>query len=247
MAVQKERFTPAQRPILAPPVPVDPAPFEQQEWTRLKSGTHFWQRARRKKLQLQAAHHAQRHAAELTTRTQDHHRALQTQADAWWTSLQQGQPEALRAVLDAAFADNPAPVTVERAEAHIAALTVLLPGPDVLPTKKAHVTPTGRLSSKAWTKTEYNEVYADLLGAHLLATIRETWATAPSLTHLRITGLRHAPQGPDDLLFVVEVGRQDKPWHHNDSGTEVLHSAPHGLNRVGKTREVRTWPTTACS
>jgi hypothetical protein len=45
MAVQKERFTPAQRPILAPPVPVDPAPFEQQEWARLKSGTHFWQRS----------------------------------------------------------------------------------------------------------------------------------------------------------------------------------------------------------
>lgn len=59
-----------------------------------------------------------------------------------------------------------------------AALTVWLPGIDVLPEKKAHVTPSGRLSTKAWTKTEQNEMYANLLGGHLLATIREAWAVA---------------------------------------------------------------------
>jgi hypothetical protein len=75
------------------------------------------------------------------------------------------------------------PVKINSADGHHADLLVMLPGLDVLPLKKARVTPTGRLSSKAWTKTEINDAYVDLLGVNLVATVRESWATGPSLTH----------------------------------------------------------------
>lgn len=61
------------------------------------------------------------------------------------------------------------------------------------------------MSSKAWTTTEFNDVYASLLGAHLLATVRETWATAPSLVRLKVTGARRGPNGAEERLFTVNV------------------------------------------
>ncbi len=243
MAVQRERFTPAQRPMIPVPPSIDPAVIEQQEWAKIKHEARPWQRARRRELRQSAANRAMQHATELNARDREHHRIQQAQADAWWAALQRGAAQVLRAALDAAFADNPAPVMVTRAERHHADLIVLLPGLDVLPMKKAHVTPTGRLSSKAWTKTELNDLYADLLGAHLLATVREAWATGPSLTHLKVTGIRRGPGNADEHLFDVEVDRSGVAWHDDHAGATVLRAAPHGLNRVGRTREVRPLPS----
>ena len=245
MAVQRERFTASQPPIIALPAPADPAAFVQQEWAKIKHGARPWKRTRRKELRQEAAARGAQQAAEINARAQAHHGTLQAQADTWWAALQQGQPLVLRAALDAAFADNPAPVRIIRADRASADLVVMLPGPEVLPAKKAHVTPTGRLSSKAWTKTEFNDVYADLLGAHLLATIRETWATAPSLTHLKVTGVRRGPNASTEQLFTVKVDRAGVAWHDDTSGSAVLRAAPRGLNRTGKTREVGAWPASA--
>jgi hypothetical protein len=242
MAVQRERFAPAQRPMIPLPVPIDPAVIEQQEWAKTKHEARPWQRARRRELHQSAANRAMQQATEFNARAQEHHRFQQAQADAWWASLQQGEPQVLRAALDAAFADNPAPVKVTRAERHHADLVVLLPGLDVLPAKKAHVTPSGRLSTKAWTKTELNDVYADLMGAHLLATVREAWATGPSLTHLKVIGIRRGPGNADEHLFTVEVDRAGVAWQDDHAGATVLRAAPYGLNRVGRTREVRPLP-----
>ncbi len=242
MAVQRERFAPAQRPMIPLPTPVDPAVIEQQEWAKTKHEAHLWQRARRRELRRSAANRAVQQAAELNARAQEHVRIQQSQADEWWAALQRGEARVLRAALEAAFADNPAPVKVTRAEGHHADLVVLLPGLDVLPAKKAHVTPTGRLSSKAWTKIELNDVYADLLGAHLLATIRESWATGPSLTNLKVSGIRRGPGGADEHLFTVEVNRTEVAWQDDQAGTAVLRAATYGLNRVGRTRVVRPQP-----
>jgi hypothetical protein len=240
MAVQRERFAPAQRLVVPDPPSVDARPFEKQEWTRLKRGAHVWQRAARKRLRHATAEHGQRHAADVYSQACAQQRARQVEADTWWHSLLDGQPAVLRAALEAAFADNPAPVTVTGADGQEATFTLFLPGLDVLPEKKAHLTPTGRLSTKAWTKTERNDVYAELLGAHLLATIRETWAVAPSLRRVRITGVRHGDTA-DDLLFDVTVAHDTSQWDDDAAGSIVLQTAERGLNRTGRAHEVRTW------
>jgi hypothetical protein len=242
MAVQRERFALAQRPIIADPLQVDPAPFAHEEWRRRKHETRVWQRARRVQLRTEVAGYAQAVAAERYTQACQQQRVQQSQADRWWQALNAGDPSVLTAALAAAFADNPAPVEIIRAGGDASVLRVWLPGIEVLPERRAAVTPTGRRSTKAWTKTDRNEVYATVLGAHLLATAREAWAVAPSLARMQIGGMRRLPDGSMELLFDVAVSRSQGRWSDDDWGTHVLANVPRGLNRVGRTQEVRAWP-----
>jgi hypothetical protein len=242
MVVKRERFTAARRPLVPDPDPVDPKPFQQQEWERRKGEVRLWQRARRRQVRAEAAEFGQAAAADLQTQAHVQQREQQALVDTWWTALNQGEPGVLTAALKAAFDDNPAPVVVVSARESDAFLALVLPGPEVLPPKTAHVTPTGRLSSRAWTKTELNQVYAELLGAHLLATIRETWAVAPSLTNIRIAGLRKRADGPRGVLFDVDVTRTDGHWADDRWGDVLLAHIPGGLNRAGRAQEVQPWP-----
>ena len=242
MIVQRERFTAARRPLVPDPSAVDPKPFQQQEWERRKGEAHLWQRARRQQLRAETAAFGKAAAADLQTQAHVEQREQQALADTWWTALNQGEPGVLIAALEAAFDDNPAPVVVVSARGSDAFLALVLPGPEVLPPKTAHITPTGRLSSRAWTKTELNQVYTELLGAHLLATIRETWAVAPSLTNLRVAGLRKRADGPRDVLFDVYVSRADGHWADDRWGDTLLAHVPGGLNRAGRAQEVQPWP-----
>lgn len=120
-------------------------------------------------------------------------------------------------------------------------LVVALPSIVVLPPKKAHVTPTGRLSSKAWTKTELNEVYANLIGAHLLATIRETLIVGRCITNARIIGACDLASGGVEPLFDVDIERSGDNWADDDSGRRVLGHAKFGLRTGGRTQEVQPW------
>jgi hypothetical protein len=86
-----------------------------------------------------------------------------------------------------------------------------------------------------------NEVYAKLLGAHILATARETWAVAPSLSNLRIIGLRLA-NDEGEVLFDVDVVRAQGQWASDAWGETMLAHSQWGLNRKGRTREVLPWP-----
>ena len=243
MAVQRQRFTPVQRPVIPVPGPVDALALEQQKWARRKGEARFWQRAKRAQIRAEVRHDARHAAAELTARAGVEQQRQQADVDVWWNALNDGDPGVLTVALQAAFADNPAPVVVLQAGGPDAALVVILPGPEVLPEKRPNVTPTGRLSSKAWSKTELNEVYAQLLGVHLLATIRETWAVAPSVRHVRIVGVRANAQGRLDALFDVDLHRADGLWNEDGWGDAILKHAACGLNRMGKAQEVCAWPT----
>lgn len=265
LAVQRERFVAVQRPTIAEPEPVDPESYSEMEWERRKPEVRVWQRARRKQLQHEVQQYAQERSNEAFAKSKVEQRLQQAEADCWWEDLNHGVPLVVTSALNAAFADNPAPVIVVHASGSEAVLYLSLPGPDVLPQKKANITPTGRLSSKAWTKTEFNEIYAELLGAHLLGTIREAWAVAPCLLNLRIVGGsdshdhsnggRFFNRGPVDnssgwsaaseqfeIFFDVAVAREDGHWTDDGWGTKILAHARYGLNRIGKAQEVRAWP-----
>ena len=242
MAVQRERFTPVERPIIAAPDPVDPHSFELDEWKRRRSGVPFWQLRLRKQLRAECADTGRIHAGRAYAELLEQQRVLQSQSDAWWHSLLSGDPIVLEGVLTAAFADNAAPVSVLDARGDTAVLAVLLPGADVLPDKKPHVTPTGKLSVRKWTKSELNEAYADLLGAHALATIREAWSVAPGLATIRIIGICRAPGIAAGLLFDVTVTRSGGNWLDDRCGRVVLDASPGGLRRVGRACEITSWP-----
>lgn len=193
MTVQRSRFAPAMRPLVPVATPVDPARIFAEWWMQRKKKTRPWQCARRQLIKAELQLQAGARAAEMFAQTRAAQAAEQQRADGWWAALMAGYPGVVTAALGAAFADNPAPVRIMSAGGGHAVLVVSLPDIGVLPERKPHVTPGGRLSSKPWTKTELNDVYAELLGAHLLATIRETWAVAPSVTEVRLAAWSMCP------------------------------------------------------
>jgi hypothetical protein len=92
-------------------------------------------------------------------------------------------------------------------------------------------------------ETELNEVYAELVGAHLLATARETWAVAPALTTLRIRGVRNGAETEPEVLFDVDLVSTEGEWGNDSWGEAMLEDSKWGLNRKGRTREVQPWPS----
>jgi hypothetical protein len=241
-AAQRQRFSAAERPIVEDPIPVPASKFQQEEWARRKCEVSIWRRAHRKDLRTEVDHYSQACAAEQLILAQAEQHELQSQADTWWEALVHGQSEALTAALDAAFDDNFAPLIVIHAEGANAVLALGLQGPEVLPKKKAHVTPTGKLSARVWTKTELNQLYAEFIGAHLLATLRETWAIGPSLDVIRVVGIRKADVDDVEILFDIQASRRERNWAVDEGGDLTLERSEFGLYRVGKTQEVRAWP-----
>ncbi|MGW1750978.1 hypothetical protein ACWCRD_36265 [Streptomyces sp. NPDC002092] len=241
MAVGHQQFNDARRPLIPEPASVDPKPFVESEWARRKIEARWWQRSRRQQIRKQARDYGESQAADVFTRAQRDQQERQSAADAWWGDLCRGERSVVTMALIDAFRDSPSPVEVRDACGSVAIIAVVLPGSKVLPEKMAHTTPTGRLSAKAWPKTEFNQVYAELLGTHLLATIRRVWAAAPSLSDLRIIGLRAGADARREALFDVEVSRASGEWSNDNWGASVLEQARYGLNRVGRSREVRAW------
>jgi hypothetical protein len=245
-AVQRERFAPTQAPVLPYPQPEDPTKIAAVEWARRKGEVPVWRVGARKKLRGETTFFGQVEATCRFQIAQEERQRAQGEADRWWLALTNGHAATVGRALKAAFADNVAPVGIEGCDGFHATLVLVLPGPEVLPSKKAHITPSGRLSSKRWTKTELNAVYAELLGAHLLATLRETWAVAPSLKQTRVVGAR--PNGRSaDILFDVNVLRSQTGWHEDGYGSAILDEARWGLHRTGRTGEVCGWPTNELS
>jgi hypothetical protein len=241
MAVQRDRFAPATQPILAATLPVDASGIAAAEWARRKREAHFWRIGARKQIRRECTASAAAEASRRFQEAQEERERQQEAADQWWNALTAGDGPTVTAALKAAFADNVAPVSVEQCDGSDVTLVLTLPGIDVLPRKRAHITPSGRLSSKQWTKTELNDVYADLIGAHLLATLREAWAVAPSIERVRVVGARPSETGAE-ILFDVDNVRTVGRWDDDDFGSIVLEDSEWGLHRIGRTREVGGWP-----
>lgn len=241
MAVQRERFSPAVRLIVHLPPATSATAMAKEQWRQRKGEAPFWQRSKRRTLKLDIAAAAQISSEQVDRNNAEQTRVRQADADRWWRQLQIGDRQVLTAALEGAFADNPAPVQIIRAEGSEAALLLLLPDTDVLPDRRASTTPAGRPSTKAWTKTEFAEVYAQLLAAHLLATLRETWAVGPSVQAIRVIGVRRR-HAASEVLFDVEAERASAADGDDTYGDQLLRQSDHGLHRPGRTREVTSWP-----
>lgn len=244
MAVQRQRFAPAVKPQLPAPQRRDPAKFEAQGWLARKHEARWWQKARRRGIRAQVTAAARSHVEELFAAEWYAAQAQHQRVDAWWSALHSGQADVVGSALTAAFADNPARVFISDVQPRQVLIGVFLPGSEVIPTRQPYVTPGGKLSSNQWTQTVFNDTYADLLGAHLLATLRETWAVAPSIDTVCAVGLLSNTESLR-VAFDVTATRGSGPWQEDTAGRALLDQAPLGLNRTGRTHAVTAWPRSA--
>jgi hypothetical protein len=115
----------------------------------------------------------------------------QAELDEWWKAVLANDPGAVLGALAEAFEDNEAaaaPVGVEDAEASVA---VLVPSPSSLPERRPTTTAAGNLSLKKLTKRELADFYKLMVCGYIIATVKETFAVAPGLQHVRVVALRN--------------------------------------------------------
>ena len=120
---------------------------------------------------------------------------VQVDLDQQWQALLAGDPAVVLATLAEAFADNEAPAApldVNGAEVTIA---VLAPPPSIVPEQMPAVTEAGNLSLRKVPARQRAAMHTNAVMAHVLVTLRETFAVAPSLHAARVVVL--ADEGPD--------------------------------------------------
>jgi hypothetical protein len=242
MSVSRQKFHPITHVILPPAPPVDPKPWMDSEWFKRKSEVPFWKTEARRNLKNEVSDFAGRQAALAQREAQEKIRLQQQEIDLWWRQINDGEPKVMESSLSKAFSDNAAEVGIRKITRTSAVLVLSVPSIDVLPRKRANVTPTGRLSSKVWTASEKNDVYASLIGAHLLATLREAWAVAPSLSKIRVVGLRMEDDIEDGFIFDIDAEKSGGSWNDDEFGEKILKVAEFGLRRVGRAQVVENWP-----
>lgn len=241
MKVQRDRFQEISCPVISEPDQVPSKAFYDKEMRRRRKEFKFWQFALKKVISEESWEFARGQSKALFNELLKAREIEQAKADAWWNLLTSGDQVTVTASLKLAFSDNPAPVVVHQAQDKNAILVLFLPAINVLPEKRLNITPTGRLSSKKWTNVEKNQVYGELLGAHLIATLREAWAVAPSLRSIRVVGIDQQCDLGNGTLFDISATREYGRWEDDSWGDIILAIAEIGLKRRGKSGEIIYW------
>jgi hypothetical protein len=82
-------------------------------------------------------------------------------------------------------------------------------------------------------------LYADLVGAHLLATVRETLVVGRCMVDIRFIGVRDVAGSGVEPLFDVDVERASEDWTDDRAGRRILDNARWGPQTAGRTQEVQ--------
>ncbi len=198
-----EEFPLVQRPV-AVPVPVDADAIRAHHREAALAPIGRFDVSARSAAKGQAAQVAE---SEIHARTMQAHAAAQAQQqdyDRWWQRLLTNDPEVVMAVLAHALMDNRAPASPVSVEGSTVSVLMSAPQIDDVPDYKPHATSTGVLTTKRLTRTERNDLYRRYVGSHLLATIRETLAMAPSIERVRVVVVRNdAPFGAPDFVLLL--------------------------------------------
>lgn len=242
MKVERERFQPVTRPIISIPESPSNRPFYDVEMKSRRKDYKFYQFSTKKLLSEKAWHLANKQVELLHHEQLVVHENEQAKADLWWDLLCAGEQQIITDSLRLAFSDNQARVSIHKAQGSEAIFILHLPNINVLPEKRMNITPTGRVSSKKWTIAEKNKTYGQLLAAHLIATLREAWAVAPSLKTIQIVGVDENTSTAEGILFDVTIKKEFGLWEDDGLGETILANAEIGLNFKGKSSEVIPWP-----
>jgi hypothetical protein len=236
MVVHRERFAPAQPPVLAAAEPAGRAEIEERTYDRYRAGIKsvpWWRIAERKAVHRQAANEilaeVEAEYQEAVARTA----IEQERADAWWQALLAGDPETVIDALNDAFFDNVhEAICLDFADGE-ASIALAMPPIEDVPERFPTLTPTGLPTTKAYNLTDRNELHLQVIFAHVAVTLREAFAVVPSLQRVRIVVLEQLDQvevmlaGLFDRAALDFLG--DDPAELLDRGEQVI------VNRVGRT------------
>ncbi|WP_112237903.1 DUF4236 domain-containing protein [Kribbella monticola] len=190
--LHRSEFPPAQRPIAPPPPPVDIAGITAKHHKAALAGIGIFNRSARSAAKAAADHAAGAEAAAVAAADRAKHGAYQEELDRLWGRLVDNDPDVVLGTLAEAFEDNEAaaaPIGVVGSEASV---VVVVPPTSAVPERLPATTAAGNLSLKKMTKRQHADIYKLLVCGYVLATVKEAFAVAPGLTHVRVVALRRA-------------------------------------------------------
>ena len=195
--IHRVTFPPISKPVMERPSGPDTDSLLKRREGEQLQGISWFKRAERKEAKLRARELAATDLEQEEERLEAEHCGVLERIDRDWERLMGNDPETVIATVDKAFEDNEAPAAPVNVEGSILSLVVLVPDIEDVPERKPGVTPSGNPTVKKMTKKERGDLYLTLVCGHLLATIKEGLAVAPSISSVKTVVVRRAP---DDVF-----------------------------------------------
>jgi hypothetical protein len=184
-------FPTSQRPSAPPPPPLNEQDFITRHRKTALAGIGIFARQARRQAKAAADLAALADLAAVRNSDERLHGQYQEELDMLWHRLLDNDPEVVLGTLAEAFEDNEAaaaPIGVAGTEASV---VVLVPSQSAVPERRPELTAAGNLSLKKLTKRELADFYKLMVCGYVLATVREGFAVAPGLQHLRVVAIRN--------------------------------------------------------
>lgn len=239
----QQEFEPAERPVAPLPEPVNEREIKkrlEREATAGLSAFKFGERRAAKRESLTRLEDEIR--AEEARRAQAAQQ-LQAQLDDQWGRLQANDAATVLAALEAAFEDNEAPAAaVSCRDDRVDIVVRWSPVGDVVPERKAAVTPSGQPTIRKRSKTEQAELYLEALCSHVLVTAKEALAVCPAINQVGLAAIRAGrdPARGDEIVepLLLATVRRDQlngiRWENVVSTAALLESTTGKIGMRGK-------------
>lgn len=210
-----EEYAPAERPAAPPPQPASRREVKkrlEREATAGLSAFKFGERRNAKREMLTRLDEEVRAEEERRERAAED---LQTQLDEEWSRLEANDPSIVLTALEAAFADNEAPAAAVSCRSDRVDVVVRWPAlADVVPERKAAVTPTGQADDSQAKQREQAEFYLEALCSNVLVTAKEVLAVCPGINEVGLAAIRASrdPARGDEILepLILATVRRDR-------------------------------------
>jgi hypothetical protein len=193
MNAHRQEFPVATAPVAPAPAPIDKNAILERCEREALQGIGVLHRSDRAAARRQASKVAAAQIAEADSQQHEQRASLQRELDDQWRRLLANDPDVVADTLTEAFEDNEAPAAVTGVHGAEVSAVLLVPDASAIPERMPELTPAGNLSLKKLTKTVRDAFYYSLVCGHVLVTVREVLAVAPSVDAVLVAAVRRSP------------------------------------------------------
>jgi hypothetical protein len=192
MNAHRQEFPAAAAPVARGPAPVDQGAILQRCEQEALQGIGVLHRSDRAAARLHASRAAAAQIAEAVSQQNEQYASLQRELDGQWRRLLANDPDVVAGTLAESFEDNEAPAAVTSVHGAEVSAVVLVPDPGAIPERMPERTAAGNLSLRKLARTTRDGFYYSLVCGHVLVTVREAMAVAPSIDTVLVAAVRRS-------------------------------------------------------
>jgi hypothetical protein len=227
--VHSDPTTPAERDVTPPVLPVDERDVRRRLRRDATANLRWWRVGERRAARRTVTRDAVAAEVANETRSREDRRAeSQAEADAAWDQLLANEPERVGESIGKALTAGGSPAVLVSVDRRRLEVRTTVPDMDnVVPLREPTYTAGGRPTTRAFSMTNRNGLYRQLVGSQLLALLRCILAAAPGATRIELyaelpTGERIARGEFDrDALRSIPLDSEDPFADLLTAGLEV--------------------------